>query len=316
MATGNQEWQVESIILGIHGLNNKPPQAQIEDWWRAAITEGLQKNCQIVNPEFHFELVYWADLLYKYSLHDDTDFSFDPLYNSQPYRPAQSGAIKEYKDGWLDSLQRGSFDVLGKTADSLRLRFEIEILSDVLLSRLLRDLHFYYDGDRFINNRQGQSELARLALRRELNAAIRRHASKQMMVVAHSMGSIVAYDALRDLGQRDPDLEVPYFVTIGAPLGLPYVKTKIIQERGYDPRVRTPSLVTERWVNFADKRDTIAVDAHLADDYGANRLGVQVEDDLIANDFMLRDGQPNYHKSYGYLRAPEFSRLVKEFLSR
>lgn len=305
---------MECIILGLHGLNNKPPQAQIQAWWQAAIAEGLTKNCQIDSPIFQFELIYWADLLYKYPLHDDADFSFDPLYNSQPYRPAQSGALKEYRESWLDHLQRGSFDLVGKTTDSLRLRFEVNLLSDALLSRLARDLHFYYDGDRFLQNRQGQAELAHRALRRELHAPLRRHQGKRILLVAHSMGSIVAYDALRDLGQSDPELQLSHFVTIGSPLGLPYVKAKIIRERGYDPRVRTPSVVTEGWVNYADKRDAIAVDTHLADDYAANRRGVQVTDDLIANDFILSDGQPNYHKSYGYLRAPEFSRLVKAFL--
>ncbi len=305
---------MEPLVIGIHGLSNKPPREQLQGWWYAAIAEGLTKNCQMVNPQFECQLVYWADLLYKYPLHDDADYSFDPLYNSQPYRPAQSGALKTYRENVLDHLQRGSFDLLGKTVDSLRLRFEVELLSDALLSRLLRDLHFYYDRNRFIGDRQGQPKPAYQVLRNELMDIIRQHRDRRLLVVGHSMGSIVAYDALRDLGQSDRDLQVAQFVTLGSPLGLPYVKAKIVQERGYDPRVRTPSIVTDGWTNYADKRDAIAADTHLADDYEANHQDVSVRDDLVANDFVLSDGEPNPHKSYGYLRTPGFSQLLKDFL--
>jgi hypothetical protein len=111
-------------------------------------------------------------------------------------------------------------------------------------------------------------------------------------------------------------LEVPYFVTIGSPLGLPHVKGKIIKERNYDPDVRTPSIVTKSWKNYADKDDMVSVDVHLKGDYGKNKHGVWVEDDLVANDYIgpLEGAEENPHKSYGYLRTPELSRHIKNFL--
>jgi esterase/lipase superfamily enzyme len=48
------------------------------------------------------------------------------------------------------------------------------------------------------------------------------------MLIAHSMGTIISYDVLRDLGQEDPSFKVPHFATIGSPLDLPHVKAKII----------------------------------------------------------------------------------------
>jgi hypothetical protein len=32
------------------------------------------------------------------------------------------------------------------------------------------------------------------------------------------------------------------------------------------------------------------------------------------NGYLDRQGKPNYHKIFGYLRAPEFSDLVKNFI--
>jgi hypothetical protein len=43
------------------------------------------------------------------------------------------------------------------------------------------------------------------------------------------MGSIVAYDVLRLIGDERPDFTIEHLVTIGSPLGLPYVRRKIIQ---------------------------------------------------------------------------------------
>jgi hypothetical protein len=54
------------------------------------------------------------------------------------------------------------------------------------------------------------------------------------------MGSIIAYDVLRIIRRETPPVPVDHFVTIGSPLGLPHVKTKIYEENDL---VRTPSVV-------------------------------------------------------------------------
>ena len=59
--------------------------------------------------------------------------------------------------------------------------------------------------------------------------------------------------------------------------------------------VRTPSIVTESWVNYADRSDPVAVDIHLRDDYGPNAQGIHVVDDLVLNDYHGREGKSNPH---------------------
>ena len=137
------------------------------------------------------------------------------------------------------------------------------------------------------------------------------------MLISHSMGTIISYDALRDLGQQDPDFAVQHFVTMGSPLGIPHVTANIEGERAYDAAtpVRTPTVVRERWVNYADRRDPVAVDSHLRDDFKANISEVRVEDDLIVNDYLTpieKESKP--HKSFGYLRTPELSEQIRDFL--
>ncbi len=136
------------------------------------------------------------------------------------------------------------------------------------------------------------------------------HRGKRLMVIAHSMGSIIAYDVLRALGRERHDIQVDHFITIGSPLGLPHVKYKIWNEYNL---VRTPSIV-QKWTNFSDRRDPVALDVHLSDDYAPNDYNVQVKDDLVINTYKSPKGDPNYHKSYGYLRAPELSQAIRAFI--
>ena len=65
----------------------------------------------------------------------------------------------------------------------------------------------------------------------------------------------------------------------------------------------------KKWSNLADRRDPVAADTHLSDDYQANDYDVKVGDDLVINDW-----GGIHHKSYGYLRTPEFTDLLKKFI--
>ena len=191
----------------------------------------------------------------------------------------------------------------------------IGLIVNPILRNKLQDLDYYYDKSRKIKDRNGQLEVARKVLMDELMKAVISHRGDRVMLIAHSMGSIIAYDVLRDLGQEDDSFEVLDFVTIGSPLGLSTVKANIRKERSADAGVSTPKVVRRRWANYADFFDSVAVDTHLGDDYEANESDVGVEDNIVDNPYVGVDGRPNHHKSYGYLRTPELSRHVAEFLA-
>lgn len=309
------------VIVGIHGLANKPPKAKLTQYWTASIREGLEKNCKLKDAKFTFKMVYWADLLYKYRLHEEAPFNFDKLYNDEPYVPGRNtGPFERHKDGGIDSIVGGALGMFGATIDFAKERFEMEKLADWVLGKTLKDLAFYYDENRKIGDRSKPKKmvLARKVLMDEMKNVLLPLKGQEIMLIAHSMGTIIAYDVLRDIGQSDPDFELAEFVTIGSPLGLPHVKRKIIEERAYSGvrrnRVRTPTVVTGHWKNYADRKDPVALDVHLHDDYKANRRDVAVEDDLVANTYLSPAGEENHHKSYGYLRTPELSEHIRDFL--
>ena len=280
------------VILGIHGLANKPEETTLKDWWNRALLEGLDHNCNVRGKDIAFDLIYWADWGYDSPISDDE--------NDEPYEPLPADAkLETYEDGWLDSLRAVSSDVLAAPLDWAKEMLGIDRTADKVLEAKLPDLARYY-------NEPQKRDL----LRNRLKERIKSCRGKRIMMIAHSMGSIIAYDVLREMGHNDPKIMIDHFITIGSPLGLPHVKLRIDEENSM---VRTPSLV-KRWTNFADRRDPVSLDTNLSRDFRANVDGVKVKDDLVINSYEGKSGKANPHKSYGYLRCPELSRTVRDFL--
>lgn len=278
------------IILSIHGLANKPPADVLEQSCKKVLVEGLKRNCNL-DHDIHFKGIYWADVMYPSPLSPD----------DEPYVPAPgTGPFKTYKDGWLSDVVAGVLGAGGSAIDGVKRYFGMDALAEKAINAKLQDLDQYYENAE-----------KRGALRSRLRDALLEHgADSRIMLIAHSMGSIIAYDLLRAIGRENPDFKLDHFVTIGSPLGLPQVKHKVFQE---NPLVRTPTVV-RRWTNLADRRDPVAVDVHLRDDYEPNDAEVQVKDDLVINNYIGPSGKANPHKIYGYLRCPEMSQLVRAFL--
>ncbi|MDX1656198.1 MAG: alpha/beta hydrolase, partial [Candidatus Competibacteraceae bacterium] len=206
------------------------------------------------------------------------------------------------QEGWRDELRRRFQEVGDGILDFAKDMFGLSAIADAVLASKLEDLSRYY-----------QEDAIRRELRGRLMSSLERHIDNgdRIMVIAHSMGSIIAYDVLRELGRQRPSARVDHFITIGSPLGLPHVMFHHMEE--FDA-VRTPTVV-KRWTNFADRRDIVSLDTHLSDDYAPNVEGVRVVDDLVFNGYMsTRTEKDNPHKSYGYLRTPELSQAVRQFI--
>ncbi|HEX9934503.1 MAG TPA: hypothetical protein VGB38_04840, partial [bacterium] len=253
---------------------------------------------------FRFDLVYWADILHPQPLNPKIKNRSHPLFLFESY--AKGG---EFRCG-PRALQRTLRDQLKKQIDRVFLKKDMTLnfagVTDVVLHRYFRDLQAYYSGKQTIRDR----------IRRCAADVIRRHQGKRILLVAHSMGSIVAYDVLT---RTASDLSVDVLATIGSPLGLPVVIGKIHEERKSDlakkEALRVPPGVRTAWINFSDFDDRVALDYKLADEYGKNARGVGVEDHLVCNNYEC-NGKRNPHKSYGYLRAPEMAEMIDAFLNR
>jgi hypothetical protein len=286
------ETQSTAVVIGIHGLLNKPPAAQLEEWWKQAIDEGLHRNAN-TSPEYVFELAYWADV------RNTEPVALAEL--DEPYTAAPADiSLPKYDNGPLDSVRAFLQKWGGRTLDKEKELFGLGTNVENLIGIKLADLDEYY-----------QDQRIRRAMRDRLVAVLRQHEGSTIVLVAHSMGSVIAYDVLRELGD-DSELQIEHLITIGSPLGLPIVAKKIRQEFNKN---QTPAIV-RRWTNVSDPGDKVALDCRLADEYDRNAAKIGVEDVFIVNGYRSPVGDANNHKSYGYLRAPEFTALLKDALVR
>lgn len=299
----------KKIIIGIHGIGNKPPKRLLKKWWKKSIREGLER---IGHPKrfFRFELVYWAHYLYSEPLRPGVKNKDSPLYIQYPYVPSNSDVVRltpsPFKKKWLDFVE--------KILDTAFLKeygfINLNAISDFIIRTKFKDLDTYYDKK---NTKAGLH--AKAMIRQELANTLKKHKKKDILLIAHSMGSIIAYDVLT---QAEPDIKIHTFLTMGSPLGLPVIMKKILAEQHKEfkkeKKVATPDNILNQWHNFSDLNDKIAMNYNLADDYKENSHHVAPVDVQVYNDYEYQ-GAKNPHKSYGYLRVPELAKVIHEFLN-
>ncbi|MDF9877912.1 hypothetical protein [Cellulosimicrobium cellulans] len=127
------------------------------------------------------------------------------------------------------------------------------------------------------------------------------------VVVAHSLGSVVAYSVLRE----HPDAarwDVPLLLTLGSPLAIRAIRDVLAARAP----LRVPAPV-RRWVAVRDRRDALALHGLGPDAFPLHPATPAIEDLVVANAapahhaaaVLLADGSPA-----GYLALPEVAGAV------
>lgn len=301
---------MSNVIIGIHGLGNKPPKKLLEKWWKLAMIEGLKANNY--NPVLpKFELVYWADIMYEEAQNILEEDVYSPHFLREKYIEAPENFPIENHDN-----RKKLVDFIGEQMNRILLNEDLSLnfsfISDVIVSKFFKDLEIYYKVDCTAENENLCK--AKDLIKGRLIKVLEKHKSDRIMLVSHSMGSIVAFDVLNFHVHNIP---IHTFVTAGSPLGLPVVISKIAAEQKQtlpnDNTMLSPPSITNNWFNFSDILDKVALNYKLSDDFQENKNGVIPVDFLVVNNYEL-NGKRNPHKSYGYLRTPEFSKVLFEFI--
>jgi hypothetical protein len=122
--------------------------------------------------------------------------------------------------------------------------------------------------------------------------------SGPVLVIAHSLGSVVSFEALHQF-----EGTVPLWITIGSPLGM---RTAVFSRVRPRPPA-TPECV-RAWANFWDGDDVIAVRGVLEHDFGPNSSGVSVRSAQVKSRALWA------HTATRYLRAPEVAAAAAQAL--
>ena len=304
--------RVKTIVY-VHGIGNKPPADILKCQWDDALFG--------FNLGERSRLAYWVN---RISYPEPSKASCKMADATQDLAQAEAGAagIRALTDPGqgiepllpVDATSKRERDVLQKIAqqamdgdvasgqiDAADFHARVlplprplrEFISRRITRAFLKDVHEYL----FVKERRDimrESVLSRL-----------RTGGGPFIVIGHSQGSMVAYDALRSIA-ADEGIEVDLFITIGSPLGLQEVQDQLATITSQKKGLAVPSIV-KRWINVADPLDPVCADKRLSSDY-ASTNGVSVEDFVRWNADSPRDP----HSGSGYLRLPEVRGPVRE----
>ncbi len=301
---------METVVIGIHGLRNKPPKYVLTGWWKKAMVEGFAA-AHLRVPRFRFFLAYWAQYMHQRAQQLRVRDEEDPRYLPEPYVPGVDYGAREPK-GVRHTLADGLHRQIVQIVAGKHGFMNIDKITDIILHRMFVELDIYYHDT--LPDGSGGRAPARSLIRGELARLLQKHRRKQILLVAHSMGAIVAYDVLLHVV---PDIPVHTFVTMGAPLGFPSLMRRIREELGQarseELPLPTPPNVRFHWLNFSDLDDSTCLNYDLHNHYGPNAYGVSPKDEIVFNNYEY-NGRRNPHKAYGYLRTPQFTEALHHFL--
>ena len=245
-------------VTFIHGLANKPPEADLRRLWLEALAfdqegnAGFKLDADGVRDGF----VYWANLFYKTPLSaSDYESIKDELIASV------AGAVAALPvDPWIAKMRQvypeaGDLYPEPPVPESLPAYERIPLpgfVKEAIMAEYLREAHAY------LFNKDGVRDVIR---KRVLDALNKVPAGSKRVIVSHSQGTFIAYDVMTACEDCPP---IDGFMTVGSPLGVDEVQDKLTWTRndGF------PRKLVGDWVNVYDPFDLVArPDPRLASDF-------------------------------------------------
>lgn len=300
-------------VTFIHGLSNKPETEVLHSIWKRALAAGDGLN--LAAEGVTSSMVYWADVLYASPDVDDavTDYESnqsDALARADGSVSPELDVIEvatEEEKRFVERLHHhftsASFADIDRRAvpppeDPTAVALERVPLPWFIKKRImkafLRDAHHYYFNKQS-TPRAGESYMVQEEIRQRFVRAMDRTANDHLadgphVVVAHSMGTMIAYDCLKRVGNC---AGIDALMTLGSPLGIDEV-----QDCNKPEWTRSDGFPSEklagRWVNVFDRLDVVcAADPRLASDF---RLGgkERIEDIGVSNEGAWRHSIVKY----------------------
>jgi hypothetical protein len=289
----------QSIVVYVHGIGRQPPPDALKlEWDLALFGKDLGERSR---------MAYWADLV-----HPPAPRSAKTTRRRKAAAPdvidlgallAEAGLDERDEDAqhYALALMRGlgveeaARDPGGVARKVLPLPgFLRKPVSRAFLEAFIVDTAAYFF-------RAGM----RARIRKRLADQLQLPKNQPVTIVAHSHGSIVAYEVLSAMSANALALDA--LVTIGSPLGIREVQDFL------EPSAPVIPPIVTRWANFADVLDPVALDSGLAGDFPPELPGATgIHDEVIVNTATRRLAGFNPHSAVGYLAHPSVRRVVAE----
>lgn len=290
-------------IVFVHGRKPKPPtELYRPQLWRCLL-EGVRRT----DPDTARELADWPDSFRLVAWHD---LFYDTNRDVEQDLPGIERVLRQKEPTPEDMAEARSWGRrLRRLAYHLADRFPwlMTHFADGWVRETVADtLRYLEDHDRL-----GARVRARV-IEALLDAAQR----GRLLVIGHSLGSVIIYDSLWTLTHGlDKPLPVDCLLTLGSPLGTRFIQRRLLGFERRDEK-RFPHGI-RRWHNLATVGDLAALDPGISDDFSPMLdLGLLevIEDNTreLYGTFRGAHGL-NVHRSYGYLVQPAVGRRVAEW---
>lgn len=271
-------------IIGVHGVGNFRPghrptdvAAHLAALWSEALATGATR----LPPDIEVRVAYYAHHLHR-----------SGAQSAATGLEALTAAERRQVRQWLDLL--GLEPGVGQGAATMPIRQALSWLAtrrglplpalEAFVWLFFHEVSAYF-----------ASVEARRAAQRELLDVLTALPEPRILL-AHSLGSVVAHEALWSA----PDIPVELLVTLGSPLALPgAVFDKLLPGHVAGRGSAPPGL--RQWVNLADVGDLVALPVH----------GIPMRFDGVHADHETGIHTFDFHRALNYLRSDALSQTLR-----
>lgn len=299
-------------VTFIHGIANKPRPEELLRILRNALADGPDP-LPLGELGVTSSSVYWADLLYAEPLEDVSQFEariegreedVELSASSGTELPETRGAEEaRFVEALLAKTSMTSFAEL--VADETLERVPLPwALKKIFLKAYLRDVHHYLFDVEFGPPGRPAVFIQKAIRRRLVSALAAPHVSTPHVVVAHSMGTVIAYDCLKRVAECPP---IDGLITLGSPLGIDEIQDRLRPEHTRHDGFPRATLAGA-WVNVTDRLDPVcAFDPDIRNDFQAHGAPIIGHVDVV-NEGAWR------HSLTKYLRRPAVRAALRGML--
>lgn len=304
---------MHQLVL-VHGRGQEEfaPNHLKEEWISALMTgaklAGLSVNRRALQASTSFP--YYARILVPHAVQHATGFlSGNKTRKTAQPNSASSKFEESYRKQLIKTLSRDRMKVRESRPQTLGSAFGRRMAQIVdgffngaignFIKAVLADVHTY------LNDAAVRAQVNKLVATEIREAASR---GQQVVVVGHSLGSVVALEALH---QVKVSLRNIRFVTLGSPLAITAVRSSL--EYHLPRQWIWPSSVSS-WINASDQRDYVALCSTLDRDeffksFNNLRPNKRRRADVY-NIIDVKNATDNNHGIAGYLSDPLVARAI------
>lgn len=259
-------------IVGVHGVGHQfKGENTLRAEWLPALKDGLAGAGHRLASDEDFVCAFYGNLFRLAG-----KGALDPPYDAKDVGDEWE---RELLEQWWREAARVDPTVRGPEAGT---KVSVPSVVQRALDALSQSRFFAGLAERALiyDLKQVRRYLREPDIRREAQASVARTIGPETrVIISHSLGSVIAYEALC----AHPEWPVSVFVTIGSPLG---IRNLIFEE--LDPKPQNgigdwPAGV-KQWVDIADSGDVVALVKELG-----TRFGLKVSDHLVDNGAKAHD---------------------------